>query len=166
MAVARKDSSESNSVSSASKETSPRALFASSPVFLPFSTYNKTGAGNNGAVYNPKAIPKTPLRVPQKRLRRTLPPIGRFDPRISDGPPSPASTIVCAGHIAPSFKAESTGEGDRDEVLSSPAAAESSEEQWFAHRESSRRFLVIVGVVTVVLLATLAFGLPLGLRNK
>lgn len=118
----------------------------------------------NDAVYNPGAIPKIPLRVPQKNPRRSLGPPPHPGSYV---PSSPASTITSTGHLSPPYKADSTaGELDRDDGHSQPEAEEANEKHWFAHRKRSRRFLVIVGIVTLIIIVGLAVGLPLGLRNK
>ncbi|KAK2606394.1 hypothetical protein QQS21_003213 [Conoideocrella luteorostrata] len=119
----------------------------------------------NDAFYNPGAIPRVPLRVPRKNPRRSLPPMG-FPHQASYGPSSPASTVTSPGHMSLAYKADSTGDLERDEDISAPEAVESDEKHWFAHRKRSRRFLVIVGVVTLVIIVVLAIGLPVGLRNK
>lgn len=118
----------------------------------------------NDAVYNPGAIPKIPLRVPQKNPRRSLGPPAHPGSYV---PSSPASTITSTGHLSPPYKADSTtGELEREDGPSQPEAEESNEKHWFAHRKRSRRFLVIVGIVTLIIIVGLAVGLSLGLRNK
>ncbi|GAB0137677.1 hypothetical protein EsDP_00005934 [Epichloe bromicola] len=89
-----------------------------------------------------------------------------LDHRASYEPPSPASTITSTGHMLPSYKVDSTGQLHRDESVPAPDAGDPDEKQWFNHRNRSRQFLVIVGIVTLVIIVTLAIALPVGLRNK
>lgn len=141
-----------------SSAASPSA--APSPPYRHFATQYKDNA------YNPGAIPRIPLRVPMKNARRSMLPPMNLDHRASYEPPSPASTIASTGHMIHSYEVDSTGELHRDESVPAPDAGDPDEKQWFNHRNRSRRFLVIVGIVTLVIIVTLAIALPVGLRNK
>jgi hypothetical protein len=110
-------------------------------------------------VYNPGAIPRTPLRVPRKNPRRSMPPAPHPGAYV---PTSPASTHESTrGERDSSF-----GEPDGDGGATPPEADVAEEKQWFAQRKRSRRFLVFVGIVTVLIIVGLGVGLSLGLRYK
>ncbi|GJN70538.1 hypothetical protein PLICBS_004596 [Purpureocillium lilacinum] len=130
-----------------------------------------------GDAYNPAALPKGPLRVPQKHQRRSTGP--------STYPPPYVSSDASTGHITPESRPsggpeagkevaaadESGGSSDRTEVPPPEAAQGNNgggrhdEKAWFAHRKRSCRFLVVVGVITAIIVG-LAVGLAVGLRKR
>ncbi|KHN96886.1 uncharacterized protein MAM_05442 [Metarhizium album ARSEF 1941] len=156
------------------REPSRRSSMASH-LKMPTPIQRSIVAEYSDAVYNPGAIPKIPLRVPQRQSRRSLynVPPSQLSPYV---PPSPASsssssssstiTITSTGHLSPPLTADSTVEELKEERDTPHEAEELDEKNWFAQRRRSRRFLAIVGVVTLVTMAALAVGLSLGLRNK
>ncbi|PHH90909.1 hypothetical protein CDD83_2286 [Cordyceps sp. RAO-2017] len=112
--------------------------------------------------YNPGALPRGPLRVPQRH------------PRLRDGPGtyppayvSPEPSTATEKDVSP-VQDRAVGS---DRLEASPALAPESSSQgedergWFAHRKRSCRFLVIVGVIAVLIVA-LAVGLSVGLRKS
>ncbi|UNI23651.1 hypothetical protein JDV02_009458 [Purpureocillium takamizusanense] len=124
--------------------------------------------------YNPAALPKGPLRVPQKHQRRSTGP--------STYPPPYVSSDASTGNITPESRPSggpaagketaapdgSGGSSDRTEVP--PAEGDRGgggghDKAWFAHRKRSCRFLVVVGVVTAIIVG-LAVGLAVGLRRR
>ncbi|KAJ6443058.1 tat pathway signal sequence [Purpureocillium lavendulum] len=145
-----------------------------------------------GDAYNPAALPRGPLRVPQKHQRRSSGP-GTYPPpyassdastgNITPPPPpqqaggaAPATTAATAGGEPASKEVggadESGGSSDRTEVPPEAGQVDSAgrgggheEKAWFAHRRRSCRFLVVVGVVTAIIVG-LAVGLAVGLRKR
>ncbi|KAG6006329.1 hypothetical protein E4U21_007132 [Claviceps maximensis] len=110
--------------------------------------------------YNPGALPKIPLRLPRKKSQLSkLPPL-QLPLRASS---ESSSTITSTGYMSCPYlvreKGWSIGRG-------SPDSGVLDEKQWYAHRKRSRRFLMTMGVVIIVILVTLAVALPLGLSNK
>ncbi|KAK8927632.1 hypothetical protein VCV18_004112 [Metarhizium anisopliae] len=119
----------------------------------------------NDAVYNPGAIPKIPLRIPQRYSRRSVivpPQLGSYVPSSS----ASTVTITSTGHLSPPLTPDSTIAELKEDMSTSEESGEADEKHWFAQRKRSRRFLAIVGVLTLVTMAALAVGLSLGLRNK
>ncbi|KAG5981922.1 hypothetical protein E4U55_002541 [Claviceps digitariae] len=111
-------------------------------------------------VYNPGAIPSIPLRIPRKHSDRSMSSPYQLPYRASSGS---SSTITSTGYMSSPYLVREKG---RSKGGASPDSGDLDEKQWFAHRKRSRRFLMTIGVVTVVILVTLAIALPLGLRNK
>ncbi|KAM4058059.1 tat pathway signal sequence [Hirsutella rhossiliensis] len=116
--------------------------------------------------YNPGALPKGPLRVPQKHPRRSAGPGYGPSPYVN---PEPTAEV----DVLPSKEVEvlPTKEGGSDGTEAPPAprveesTSEDEERGWFAHRKRSSRFLIIVGVAAVVIVG-LAVGLSVGLRRS
>lgn len=113
-------------------------------------------------VYNPGALPRVPLRVPQKSSRRSVGPNNQPTAYV---PSSPTSTVASTGHMSPPYKEES-GDLDRSDAQGPPEAGRPDEKHSFDHRKRSQRFLILVGVVTLIVIIGLAVGLSLGLKNK
>jgi hypothetical protein len=154
---------EKNTLAPVAREP-PSRLSRAFPPTMSSPTQRHMAMEYNDAAYNPGALPRTPLRIPQKNPRRSL---GPSSYPATCVPSSPASTIASTGHLSPPYKADSTGgELDREDGAAPPEANQVDEKHWFAHRNRSRRFLATVGIVTFIIIVGLAVGLTLGLRNK
>ncbi|TWU75487.1 hypothetical protein ED733_005329 [Metarhizium rileyi] len=128
------------------------------------STHRYTIRECSNGLYNPGALPKIPLRVPQKSSRQSLGPSAQ---RVSHVPSSSSSASTSLGNLSLPLKADSSTEDlSKEDGLILQEKKEADEQYWFAQRKQSRRFLVIVGIVTLVVLSGLALGLTLGLRDK
>ncbi|KAG5916846.1 hypothetical protein E4U53_004263 [Claviceps sorghi] len=120
--------------------------------------------------YNPGAIPRQPLRIPRRQSQHSMPSASPSPSPVSllyQASCGSSSTITSTGYMSSPYAADWTRDKTRRTCLGSPGGGgDLDEKQWHAHRRRSRRFLVTIGVVTIVILVTLAVALPLGLRNK
>ena len=131
-----------------------------------------------------RALPKIPLRVPQKNPRRSLPPGGippsgsgslasGPTPYVSpDGSPHQSMPATPTSPISP-FKTAASIETDTNELHSplgsvtpqNMADAEPEDEkEWVDHRKRRCRFMILVGIFTAIV-AGLAVGLAVGLSK-
>lgn len=123
-----------------------------------------------GDAYNPAALPKGPLRVPQRQSRRSLGPGYGPSPYVDPEPAdvSPSNDVEALPSKDAELSQTKEAGSDGTEAPSAPqieeSASEDEERGWFAHRKRSSRFLVIVGVAAVIIVA-LAVGLSVGLRR-
>ncbi len=131
-----------------------------------------------------RALPKVPLRVPQKSPRRSLPP-GGFPPSGSgptpyvspDGSPHPSVPPTPTSPMSPPISPFKTTASDAEtNEFHSPrgsvtpqnmAEAEEPEDEkeWIDHRKRRCRFMILVGVFTAIV-AALTIGLAVGLSKR
>ncbi|OAA82180.1 hypothetical protein LEL_01725 [Akanthomyces lecanii RCEF 1005] len=131
-----------------------------------------------------RALPKVPLRVPQKNPRRSLPP-GGFPPSGSgptpyvspDGSPHPSVPPTPTSPMSPPISPFKTTASDAEtNEFHSPrgsvtpqnmAEAEEPEDEkeWIDHRKRRCRFMILVGVFTAIV-AALTIGLAVGLSKS
>lgn len=114
-----------------------------------------------------RAIPKIPLRVPQKNPRRSLPPGGATALPPLQVPPASAA------YVPPSPMSKEDASDAYTMTLYSagpstpPAFLDNGvedEKHWTGHRERRCKFLVLVGIFTAVIVG-LAVGLSVGLNK-
>ncbi|TQV96876.1 tat pathway signal sequence [Cordyceps javanica] len=130
-----------------------------------------------------RALPRVPLRVPQRNARRSLPPGGVSPgggpvPYVSAGesplasePPTPTSLIPPP--ISPFTRtASEAGTGELHSVRGSvtqqklaDTEQEDEKEEWIDHRRRRCRFMILVGVFTAIV-AALTIGLVIGLGKS
>lgn len=132
-----------------------------------------------------RALPKIPLRVPQKNPRRSLPPSPHGVPGLTTASAGPAPYVspdgsayppvspvspISSSPISP-FQKEYSLETDGGDSCSGEGSTpqlregDGNEKQWVDHRQRRCRFMVMVGILTAVIVG-LAVGLSVGLRNK
>lgn len=131
-----------------------------------------------------RALPKIPLRVPQKNPRRSLPP-GGIPPSgsgsVASGPTpyvspdgSPHQSMPPTPTSAPLSPFKTTASETETNELHSPLesvtpqnivdAEPEDEKEWIDHRQRRCRFMILVGVFTAIV-ASLAVGLAVGLSK-
>lgn len=126
-----------------------------------------------------RALPKIPLRVPQKNPRRSLPPGAPGSvascptPYVSpdDSPPhsAPTSPIspISPFKTAPSIDTETNGAQSPMGSVTPQNMADAEpedEKEWIDHRQRRCRFMIAVGVFTAIVIS-LAVGLGVGLSK-
>ncbi|OAA73556.1 hypothetical protein ISF_00457 [Cordyceps fumosorosea ARSEF 2679] len=128
-----------------------------------------------------RALPRMPLRVPQKNARRSLPP-GGIPPVSPHNLPSPTeSTLYPSEPPTPTsppvspLKLTAAASSETSE-LNSPSGSilalqkladgekPADDKEWLDHRRRRCRFMLVVGVFMAVV-AGLAVGLAVGLSN-
>ncbi|OAQ97277.1 hypothetical protein LLEC1_02014 [Akanthomyces lecanii] len=131
-----------------------------------------------------RALPKVPLRVPQKNPRRSLPPVGIPPsgsgpaPYVSpDGSPHPSAAPTPTSPISPPMSPfKTTASETETNELHSPrgsltpqnmaeAGEPEDEKEWIDHRQRRCRFMILVGVFTAIV-AALTIGLAVGLSKS
>lgn len=132
-----------------------------------------------------RALPKIPLRVPQKNPRRSLPPGGipvGASGSVNNGPTpyvSPDGTPYQSMPTTPispisQFKPAASIETETNEIHSPLGSLTpqnnvtdvepEDEKEWVDHRQRRCRFMILVGVLAAVIIG-LAVGLGIGLSK-
>lgn len=113
-----------------------------------------------------RALPKIPLRIPAKNPRRSLNP-------VPIAPPPQEVLLVSSAYVPPSPSysyPEQRFQGPRSDSYASTAAVKfrdgcAEEKEWASNRQRKCRFLVFVGVITILIIG-ITVGLSVGLTHQ